>query len=119
MGELPSVADRQYIVANNLRLADGRFSWCANVCALEVHEHHVHGWDIVDTKQYLRPALFIGGAQSTRLTEPQYRDRVSLHFPRARVEMVADAGHFVHYSHGAVCARAIAEFIARDVLVDL
>jgi esterase len=129
---LPSVADRQFVMANNLRAPSSTglggggsassasvqttFAWRANVPVLEAHERHVLDWDAPDHARYDGPALFIGGAQSSRLTEPRYRARVSMHFPRGRVEMVADAGHFPHASHASHCARSIADFVARDVL---
>lgn len=132
---LPSVADRQFVMANNLRAPSSSglgggggggggsstnvhppFAWRANVPVLEAHERHVLDWDAPDDARYDGPALFIGGAQSSRLTEPRYRARVPMHFPRARVEMVADAGHFPHASHASHCARIIADFVAGDVL---
>ncbi len=74
-----------------------------------IRHHGEHSYKMVD--KYFGPALFIGGSKSTRLTKPEYLEKISDFFPnQPKIEMV-DSGHFVMNSAPTRCAELIAEFV--------
>jgi pimeloyl-ACP methyl ester carboxylesterase len=117
MSHLLPVADRQFVISNNLAAESAQLRWRANHKTLADHsEAEVLAWDVPDQAQTDLPALFIGGGQSTRLTDPAYLARLHAHFTNAKVEMIPDAAHFPHATHAPQTAVMMVNFLAGSVL---
>jgi esterase len=121
---LESPSDRAFVLGNiaEMQPAQGqsKWAWRPNVDVLQREEKNVHAWSIPAPTQgadgktgpsYSKPALFIGGGKSTRLTTPSYAQHLAAYFPRHRLEMVPSAAHFVHQSHAKECAAWIESFL--------
>lgn len=127
---LPSVTDRQFVISNNLApiaptpllvpsidAASPVFRWRANLDALDQGggAAAILAWDVAAAAVSAVPTLFIGGSESVRLTDAHYVARARAHFSNARLEIVAQAGHFVHMSAPTVCADLLAKFVEQMV----
>ncbi|WP_258100370.1 alpha/beta fold hydrolase [Marinoscillum pacificum] len=85
---------RQFILKNLGRDSDNNFEWKLNLAAIEANIDQV-GSGIADNAVYEKPTLFIGGKKSNYIKEEDY-SLISSHFPEAKIEMIDDAGHWVH-----------------------
>lgn len=91
---VPEASLRSFLL-QNLVLEQGAFRWRINLDAIDANMDALIGFPDVGDATYGGPALFIGGTASEYITadsEPAIRR----HFPKARVEMMAGAGHWVH-----------------------
>lgn len=73
-------------------------AWRCNLPALHRALPSIAGFDLqspTHVHPYTQPALFIGGGRSPYLTPKQHAS-VLRHFPRAEIETIHDAGHWVH-----------------------
>ena len=89
---------RQFVMTNLVRHHD-RLSWRVHLPALKhFAENEIVRFKAHDYHTYNGPTLFIGGELS------QYdlrKDRVLIkkHFPEAHIEMVPNAGHWIHHEN--------------------
>lgn len=92
---VPDAAERGFLL-QNLVFDEGRARWRINLPAVEREMPGLAGFPAMpDGAAYDGPALFVAGARSEYLPrddEPAVRRL----FPRAAVERIADAGHWVH-----------------------
>jgi len=101
--------------------SDPTFAWRVNLPTLSRCERVVHGWSVPPPASLALwgtgpscpalPTLFIGGANSSRLTTPAYTQALPGYFPNAQTIMVPAAAHFVHHSHAKECAKHILSFV--------
>ncbi|WP_029007611.1 alpha/beta fold hydrolase [Azospirillum halopraeferens] len=91
---VPDPSLRAFLM-QNLVQENGRFHWRINLDALAAGMDALIGFPDVGTARYDGPTLFIGGGRSDYIT-PDHAPAIARHFPSARTEMVADAGHWVH-----------------------
>jgi len=68
--------------------------WLFNFKAIERHYADIRSWH--EKPPYLRPILFIKGAQSNYIIDDYYSD-ILAQFPYATIETVEGARHNVHY----------------------
>ena len=91
--EIPSSAVRSFLLKNLVREA-GAWRWRLNLPVLRRDYDSVLGWDGEGT--YEGPVLFIGGSASKYVKPDRDLELIRGHFPRARIEMIPDAGHWIH-----------------------
>lgn len=107
-------ADERAFLLQSLVFDDGRPRWQLNLAALEAALPTIAGFPrFPASTRYEGPALFIAGAKSDLLTsdaEPAIRTL----FPRASLQRVADAGHWVHIEQPAAFLRLVEPFLAAD-----
>ena len=112
-GAIPDPAERGFLL-QNLVFDGGGPRWQLNLAALEA------AWPTIaavpsfpaDT-HYNGPTLFVAGGKSDLLpssVEPQIR----LFFPRAAIERIANAGHWVHAEQPAAFLTLVEPFLAAD-----
>ncbi len=94
----------------NLVQENGRFRWRVNLDAIAANMDALIGFPDLGERRYAGPALFIGGAKSDYVT-PARIPAITRRFPAATVEMVADAGHWVHAEKPDVFAGLVEAFI--------
>ena len=83
-------------LVQNLKRHDERFDWRLNLMATAVCMQDLCGFPKhLMRERYQGPALFVAGADSDYVRSESHAGIKRL-FPRARLEHIADAGHWVH-----------------------
>lgn len=101
---VPDPAVRGFLM-QNVANGPGGLSWGVNLAALERHFEAIRGFPAIPQGSgYPGPTLFVAGGRSDYL-QPGHAVEIGRLFPRATIETIPAAGHWVH-------ADAPAEFIA-------
>jgi pimeloyl-ACP methyl ester carboxylesterase len=101
---VPDPAVRGFLMQNVVNGPDG-LSWGVNLDALERHFEAIRGFPAIPQGSvYPGPTLFIAGGRSDYL-QPVHGSEIGRLFPRATIETIPAAGHWVH-------ADAPVEFVA-------
>lgn len=90
---IPDFGTKLFLLKNLKRTKDG-FSWKVNLPVIEKNIAEV-GKGLNNGDVYRGQTLFIGGGASDYITKEDH-PLIKFHFPEARIEMIADAGHWVH-----------------------
>ena len=90
---IPDMGVRQFILKNLTRGENG-FEWRLNLDVLEKNAHEI-GRALDQGDVYNGQTLFIGGAKSDYI-KPDDHILIMNHFPKAKIKMIAGAGHWVH-----------------------
>lgn len=99
-------ATRAFLL-QSLDLAEKR--WKVNLPVLGAAMDKVVGWpEMAGT--YNGPCLFLRGEHSDYITIAQH-DAIRAHFPTARIETLAGAGHWIHADAPEPTAAAIRQFL--------
>jgi abhydrolase domain-containing protein 11 len=85
---------RNFILTNIVEKDGGQYGWRVNLSAIGENMYEILDFPHFDTCFYGR-CLFIGGANSSHISEPFYSDIHRL-FPRAQIQHIEGAGHWVH-----------------------
>ena len=105
---IPSTLVRQFILTNLVTTADG-LQWRVNLPALRAFLTESQAFRPAPLDIFEGPALFIRGGQSDYLRDADF-DLIRHHFPNARIETVANAGHWVHYDAAAALIALVQDF---------
>ncbi|XP_019751976.1 sn-1-specific diacylglycerol lipase ABHD11 [Hippocampus comes] len=84
----------RHFLLSNLVERDGRYVWRLNLDAISAHLRDVSGFPAFGSA-YHGPTLFLGGASSGYISSEDYPEIERL-FPRADIQYIPDAGHWVH-----------------------
>jgi pimeloyl-ACP methyl ester carboxylesterase len=109
---LPLVPDsrtRQFLMTNAVRAGDG-FRWKLNVDALEKNTVAAD-WAAVKGR-YEGESLLVAGARSAYVREEDHAV-MRRYFPRARIEILADADHWPHVTAPAALEAVLGAFLDR------
>ena len=94
-GAISNPAIRSFLL-QNLITAPGGLSWGVNLDALEQHFADILGFPGIPLGHaFAGPALFIAGGRSEYVL-PEHRAEIGRLFPAAGIEVIEDAGHWVH-----------------------
>ena len=99
----------QFLMKNLSRLPEKGFAWKANMPGIiAAYEHLMQ--DITIMHPYLGPTLFIAGERSKYVTES---DMASIRhiFPEAELEIIPNAGHWVHADNPEKFAQTLLQFL--------
>lgn len=102
-------AVRSFLLKNLVR-AGKRYTWRLNLDAIAADYDRLLGWDPPETV-FDGPALFVGGERSTYLKAERDRDLIARWFPRAELELIPDAGHWLHADKPDVLLRTVRRFL--------
>ncbi len=91
---VPEAPLRSFLL-QNLAMEQGRFRWRLNLEAIAAGMDELIGFPDLGKAHYNGPALFIGGTKSDYIT-PEHASAIHHHFPAAQIEMIMDAGHWLH-----------------------
>jgi esterase len=105
---VPNAAIRAFLL-QNLVQADGKFSWRIDLNGLAVSLDAIHGFP-PPLEAFQKPALFIAGGQSAYV-RPQHNAIIFEQFPEARIEVLSDAGHWLHAEDPAGFVTILQEFL--------
>uniref|UniRef100_A0A8C3WUM7 sn-1-specific diacylglycerol lipase ABHD11 n=1 Tax=Catagonus wagneri TaxID=51154 RepID=A0A8C3WUM7_9CETA len=106
---IQSISVRQFLLTNLVEI-DGHFAWRVNLDALDQH------WDKIlnfpsRQESYSGPALFLLGGNS-KFVLPSHHPEIRRLFPRAQMQTVPNAGHWVHSDRPQDFMAAIRGFLA-------
>lgn len=86
---------RQFVMTNVMS-DGGHFKWRANVPVLKAFLLESQAYEPAVGSVFEGPALFIHGGRSDYVRDEDF-ELIRHHFPQARIEKVADVGHWVHH----------------------
>jgi esterase len=92
---VPSWAQRKFLTTNLERLPGGGFGWQVGLEEIAAALPVLEANPLRDGERYEGPSLFIIGGKSGYVGEAD-RPAILRHFPRARIEVIAEAGHNPH-----------------------
>ena len=108
--EIPNLIVRQFVLTNLVRREDGTYYWRANLPVLQSYQHEAASYQPPLPARYAGETLFLGGANSEyRLDHDQ--DLLLHHFPHSRLEMIPQAGHWIHFEAVETFAAAVQRFM--------
>jgi len=89
-----------------------RYSWRMNLDT--IHEHYDKILEGVQTDgTYDKPALFIRGGKSRYIKDRDHEGILQL-FPQAKIETIAEAGHWVHADQPEELFNRVVQFLSED-----
>ncbi len=106
---IPEAPLRSFLL-QNLVLEQGKFHWRINLDAIGASMEDLIGFPDLGDKRYTGPTRFIGGSRSDYIT-PEYFDIITRYFPAAQIEMIGDAGHWVHAERPDEFASMVEAFV--------
>lgn len=106
---IPEASLRAFLL-QNLVMENGRFQWRINLDALAGCMETLIGFPDLGARRYDGPTLFIGGARSDYIT-PESAPAIRRAFPAAHIEMILDAGHWVHAEKPEPFTAMVEEFL--------
>ena len=109
---IPDTPIRMFLL-QNLVFRQQHFDWRINLAALAGSSGELTAFPDVGSRRYEGPALFVHGGDSTYL-QPPHRPVIERLFPRARIEAVPGAGHWVHVDQPAHFIELLRDFIPSD-----
>lgn len=105
---VPEAGVRSFLM-QNLVAEGGELRWRINLPVIEAHFDDITGFP--DTKaSYDGPALFLDGERSDYI-KPAHEPAIRRHFPKARIETIRDAGHWLHADQPDAVFQAIRAFL--------
>lgn len=87
---------RAFLLKNLYRHEDGRFAWKLNLEVLYRDYEDILGFPDTGDAVSSLPVLFLRGGLSNYIVPEQHRDIIWKLFPRARMEEISEAGHWLH-----------------------
>lgn len=92
---VPNLGMRKFLATNLERNEDGSWRWIANLPVLTTALPAVEKNSLQPGDRYDGPTLFISGGRSPYVT-PADHAAIQQHFPQAKFEVIAEAGHNPH-----------------------
>jgi esterase len=75
------------------------------------HKKETGGEEVKRVGRYEGPTLFVGGGRSHYI-RPEAHGRILELFPKAKIEIIADAGHWVHFEKPNEFIHIVQSFLA-------
>jgi pimeloyl-ACP methyl ester carboxylesterase len=100
---------RQFLLKNLQREGKEGFSWKLNLDAIEKNAENI-GAALPEDYIFRGLTRFIGGDKSDYISEKDHQD-IEHHFPESKIEMVADAGHWVHAEKPRALYQLVRDFL--------
>ncbi len=108
--DIPDTMLRQSLLQNLVR-DNGRFRWRANLAAIKANLADVGGFpDLEGVAPWPGPALFVGGGDS-KYIQPESHAVIGKYFPRAEIQMLPDAGHWLQMDQPGPLYERVAMFL--------
>ncbi len=94
--KITSTTVRQFVLTNLTRQENGSFQWRVNLPALQAYEGEITSYQPPSPARFDGETLFIGGANSKYRLDHDH-DLLLQHFPHSHLEMIPNAGHWIHF----------------------
>lgn len=111
---IPNEVVRQFVLTNLVRNAEGAWQWRMNIAALATYQHALANYEAPVHARFAGETLFIGGAASEFHID-HFHDLIMHHFPNSRLEMLPEAGHWLHFEKWELFVRLVREFVAHGL----
>jgi esterase len=95
---IPNASLRQFLLKNLHRLPDGKYEWRLNINVLQQSLNQIMaGFEdkIIDLNFYKNPVMFLKGEKSGYI-DFTGEQLINQAFPAAKIEIVKNAGHWIH-----------------------
>lgn len=100
----------QFLIKNLTRNKQGGYRWKLNLVAIEANYDHLLAIPQYQGHPYQGPALFVKGARSTYITAGGEKN-IREWFTKAKVTIIAEAGHWVHADAPTVLKDTLVQFL--------
>lgn len=107
---IPSEVVRQFVLTNLARNTEGAWQWRMNIAALVTYQHALVNYEAPVHARFAGETLFIGGAASEFQID-YYHDLIVHHFPHSRLEMIPEAGHWLHFEKWELFVELVRSFV--------
>jgi pimeloyl-ACP methyl ester carboxylesterase len=108
---IPEPAIRAFLTQNAVRGPAG-LAWGVNLDAIERSFEAIRGFPEVPAgRSFAKPTVFMAGGKS-EYVQPQHRAEIERLFPAATIEIIPEAGHWVHADAPAAFLEAVNRFLA-------
>ena len=109
---IPDPATRAFLAQAVTTRPDG-LAWSVNLDVIARHFDEIRGFPAQPPgREFPGPALFVAGGRSTYL-EPRHWPDIERLFPNATLEVIPDAGHWVHADAPAAFVASVGRFLER------
>jgi len=98
-------------LAHNVKVEPAGLSWQINLAALEAAFDDIMGFPDLHPKHYLGKTLFLAGGRSDYIL-PHHHAVIETLFPKADIDVVPDAGHWVHAEQPALFIDKVSKFLS-------
>ena len=106
--DLPDRATRQFVLMNLQRTETGTLVWQANLAAIAATLADIRRSPLEAADCFAGRTLFIVGGKSSFVRDDD-EDAIRRHFPRARIRVLTEAGHYPHVEDRAGFVQAVLE----------
>lgn len=106
---VPEKPVRDFLLTNLQREADGRYGWRCNLPVLAEHFPEIKG-EPGPLGCFDGDTLFIKGEQSDYIL-PEHWETLQRAFPKARIKVVGNAGHWVHSEKPQLLLKLARDFL--------
>jgi esterase len=103
---------RQFLLKSLYRTPEGRYGYRFNLQAIEENIQMV-GEQLAARAFYDKPTQFIAGALSNYI-KPTDHDLIYKHFPKAEIQTIDRAGHWVHAEQPDKFYQVLTDFLQKD-----
>ena len=94
---IQEIGVRQFLLKNLARRKEGGYQWKFNLQAIHFSYENLIANSLTDFDVFEGTTLFVKGEHSPRYIElAEVEATILPHFPNAQIEVVKDAGHWVH-----------------------
>ncbi len=97
-------------LAHNVRTGPDGLSWQVNLAALEAGFDDIMGFPDMHPKHYTGKTLFLAGGRSDYIL-PHHHAVIESLFPKADIDVVPNAGHWVHAEQPALFIEKLSAFL--------
>ena len=108
---IPGLGLRRFLLKNVRRTPDGSFSWKINLRGIAENYPHISA-AVTALRSFDKPALFLRGGKSHHVA-PADAPHIHELFPRAEIQTLEEAGHWVHADAPGEFVRHVTEFLQR------
>ena len=91
---IPSKSVRLFLMKNVKRKKDETYAFRFNLKALSRDYDNLVGNNLPE-KEFQKPVLFLGG-ENSRYILPEDKEQILKYFPKATIDYVSNAGHWLH-----------------------
>ena len=107
--KIPDTRTRMFLLKNVGRDESGKFNWKLNLPA--IYRNYPKLKETIESdKTFDGPVLFVKGGKSEHIL-PEDEARITKLFPKAQVEELASAGHWVHADDPEGLVRVLVEYL--------
>ena len=103
---------RQFLLKNLARKKEGGYQWKFNLQAIHFNYSQITANSLTDFDVFEGETLFVKGENSPRYIEVEtVAEAILPHFPKAKIEVVKGAGHWVHAEQPKAFFEVVSRFL--------